>query len=200
MEIEPVYESGRTFNSETGLNDRINAWGGHADLTVEANIFNRKNTFFAGYAYGSGGKDAANGVSAKREFRNHNTDTSLAGDMSVIFDLSGVTAGDHHASGLQIFNLGWGLEVMKALNFTAYGRYFYANSVKAGFSRRIGLETDFTLTYTVTDTISVIAGYDHFFAGKFFRDATGRGNDIDYGYLQLQFDIARAKPKTLVKK
>lgn len=200
LEIEPVYESGKTLNGNTGLNDRINAWGGHADITVEAELSGKKNTFFASYAYGSGGKDAANGISSKREFRNPDTDTSLTGDMSLIGDLSGVDAGDFHASGLQIFNLGWGIELTKELSFSAAGRYFYANAVPDGFSHRIGLETDFTLTYAVDDMFSVLVGYDRFFTGGFFHDATGRGNDIDYGYVMLQFDISKIKPRMVVKK
>jgi len=63
-------------------------------------------------------------------------------------------------------------------------------------SRRIGLETDFTLTYAVNDTLSLLVGYDRFFTGKFFRDATGRGSDIDYGYLLLEFDLSREMPRT----
>jgi hypothetical protein len=200
LEIEPVLESGRTFNSDTGRNDRISAWGGHADMNVKANLLGRKNIFFASYAYGSGGKDAANGISAKREFRNPDNDTALTGDMCLIGGLSGVDAGDHHASGLQIFNLGWGIDVVDKLNFSATGRYFYANAVEDGFSRRIGLETDFTLTYAVNDTFSLLVGYDRFFTGKFFRDATGNGRDIDYGYVQAQFDLSWAKPKVSGKK
>jgi hypothetical protein len=200
LEIEPVYESGRTLNGDSGLNDRISAWGGHADATLETELLGKKNTFFASYAFGSGNNAAANGISSKREFRNPGTDTSLTGDMSLIGDLSGVDAGDYHASGLQIFNLGWGIELTKELSFSAAGRYFYANAVPDGFSRRIGLETDFTLTYAVNDMLSVLVGYDRFFTGGFFRDATGRGNDIDYGYVMLQFDLSRSKPGIAAKK
>lgn len=115
--------------------------------------------------------------------------------MSLIGDLSGANAGGSHASGLQLFNLGWGIDIIKELNFSATGRYFYANAVPDGFSRNIGLETDFTLTYAMNDNLSVIAGYDHFFTGGFFRDATGSSKDIDYGYLMLQFDISKSKPR-----
>jgi hypothetical protein len=195
FEIEPVYESGRTLNSQTLANDSVSAWGGHADMTVETELLGRKNTFFASYAYGSGNKDATNGVSERKEFENPNTDTSLTGDMSLIGDLSGANAGDFHASGLQLFNLGWGIDIIKELNFSATGRYFYANAVPDGFSRNIGLETDFTLTYAMNDNLSIIAGYDHFFTGGFFRDATGSKKDIDYGYLMLQFDISKSKPR-----
>jgi hypothetical protein len=195
IEIEPVFESGRTQNSLTLSNDIITAWGGHADMTVEAELLGRKNTFFASYAYGSGNKDAANGISARKEFQNPATDTSLTGDMNLIGDLSGANAGEFHASGLQLFNLGWGIDIIKELNFSATGRYFYANAAPDGFSRNIGLETDFTLTYAMNDNLSVIAGYDHYFTGGFFRDATGSTKDVNYGYLMLQFDISKTKPR-----
>jgi hypothetical protein len=199
IEVEPVYQSGKTFNSETGLNDNIYAWGGHADMAVEAQFCGIKNTFFASYAYGSGSTDAANGISARREFSNQDTDTSLTGDMSLIGDLSGIDVGDFRASGLQIFNLGWGADITDKLNFSAAGRYFYANAVADGFSRTVGLETDFTLTYAVSDAFLVLVGYDHFFTGGFFRDATGSGKDIDYGYVLLEFDLSREKPKSTAK-
>jgi hypothetical protein len=195
FEIEPVFQSGRTQNSSTFTNDSITAWGGHADMTVEAELLGRKNTFFASYAYGSGNKDAASGISVRKEFQNPDNDTSLTGDMSLIGDLSGANAGGSHASGIQLFNLGWGIDIIKELNFSATGRYFYANAVPDGVSRNIGLETDFTLTYAMNDNLSVIAGYDHFFTGGFFRDATGSTKDINYGYLMLQFDISKSKPK-----
>ena len=195
LEIEPVFQSGRTLNGNTGANDRISAWGGHADVTVEAALWGRKNTFFASYAYGSGDRDGAEGTSAKREFQNSTTDTSLTGDMRVVGDLSGVDAGPAHASGLQIFNLGWGMDICKDLNFSATGRYFYANATPDRISRRIGLETDFTLTYALNDSLSIIAGYDRFFTGAFYRDATGRSNDIDHGYLMLQFDFPKSWPR-----
>ena len=108
LEIEPVYESGRTLNSQTLTNDSVNAWGGHADMTVEAELLGRKNTFFASYAYGSGNKDAANGISERKEFENPDTDTSLTGDMNLIGDLSGANAGGSHASGLQTLQSGMG--------------------------------------------------------------------------------------------
>jgi hypothetical protein len=87
------------------------------------------------------------------------------------------------------------VDFTKELNFSTTGRYFLANNVEAGFSKRLGLETDFTLTYAVSDGLTIIAGYDRFFTGGFFRDATGSGKDIDYGYLMVQFDLFRAKPK-----
>ena len=199
LEFEPVYESGRAFNAVQGGNDRIDAFGGHLDATVEAVLAGHNNKFFASYAYGSGSRDAANGVTAAREFKTPNNDNSLVGDMSVIGDMSGVTVAgptrDHHASGLQIYTLGWGFDLTKELNFSATGRYFLANNAEVGLSKKLGLESDFTLTYAMAESLSLIAGYDRFFTGGFFRDASGSGRDIDYGYLMVQFDISRSKPK-----
>jgi hypothetical protein len=195
LEFEPVYESGRAFNAVNNGNDRIDAFGGHADLSFESVLAGYNNKFITGYAYGSGSTNAAGGVSAAREFRNPNNDTALVGDMNVVGDLSGVTVAGHHASGVQIYTLGWGVDVTKELNFSATGRYFVANDVEAGFSKKLGLETDFILTYAVSDNLSLIAGYDRFSTGGFFRDASGSGHDIDYGYLMVQFDISKTKPR-----
>lgn len=195
IEFEPVYESGRTLNGTSGFNDRIDAFGGHLDLSAESTLLGSNHKFFASYAYGSGSRDAANGVTSEREFRNPNNDNSLVGDMGVVGDLSGITAGDHHASGLQIYTLGWGMDVAQAVNFSATGRYFRANYVETGLSKSLGLETDFTLTYTMSDGLSFLVGYDRFFTGGFFRDATGSGKDIDYGYFMVQFDLFKSKPR-----
>jgi len=195
IELEPVYESGRTFNAVLGANDRIDAFGGHLDATVESVLAHYNNKVFLSFAYGSGSDNAASGVSAAREFRNPNTDNSLTGDMNVVGDMSGVIVGDHHASGLQIYTLGWGVDITKELNFSATGRYFLANNVEPGFSRRLGLESDFTLTYAMSEDLSLVLGYDRFFTGRFFRDATGSGRDIDYGYAMLQFDLSKSKPR-----
>ncbi|WP_298439286.1 alginate export family protein [Geobacter sp.] len=199
LEVEPVWQSGRLFNG-VDATDSIGAWGGHADLTADAVIAGVTNHFLAGAAYGSGSRDAATGGSARKEFLNQANDTSLTGDMSVIGDISGLTLTDaagteHRASGLQIYTFGWGIDLAKDLTFSATGRYFLANYAEGGFSRRLGLETDFTVIYAVSDNLSVIAGYDRFFTGGFFRDATGSGRDIHYGYLMLQFDLSHERPK-----
>lgn len=195
VELEPVYESGQVRNAASGRNDRIDAFGGHLDFSHDATIAGYNNKFFASYAYGSGSRGAAGGVTTAGEFRNPNNDSSLMGDMGVVGDLSGVTANGHHASGLRIHTLGWGVDLTRELNFSATGRYFLANHVEEGLSKRLGLETDFTLTYALSDGLTVIAGYDRFFTGAFFRDATGSGKEIDYGYLMVQFDLFKTWPK-----
>uniref|UniRef100_A0A831U3D3 Alginate export domain-containing protein n=1 Tax=Geobacter metallireducens TaxID=28232 RepID=A0A831U3D3_GEOME len=198
LEAEPVWQRGRLHNGVE--NESINAWGGHLDLYADAEIAGLTNHFFAGAAYGSGSRAAAAGASGRKEFLNQLTDSSLTGDMGVVGDLSGLDVADTHASGLQIYALGWGIDLTKELNFSATGRYFLANYVPDGVSRRIGLETDFTLTYAMNDTLSVIAGYDRFFTGKFFRDASGSGDDIHYGYLMLQFDLSHTRPKPAARR
>jgi len=204
LEFEPVYESGAVFSDAKGGNDHISAYGGHFDASYEGALAGRTTKTFLSYAYGSGSKNAATGASSAREFRNPDNNISQVGDMALFGDLSGLTVnsptGSHHASGLQIYTLGWGIDFTKEVNLSATGHYFLANQVEDGFSRELGLETDFTLTYKVSDDISLIVGYDHFFAGRFMRDATTSRGDIDYGYCMLQFDISRSwlrkKPAT----
>ena len=199
LEIEPVYESGRRFNPATGGNERIEAYGGHLDATVDTPVAGRNGKLFLSVAYGSGSSTAANGSSLRKEFRNANNDNSLMGDMSVLSDLSGLTVGDYHASGLQLYTLGWGVDISRKMNISATGHYVVANYVPDGFSRQAGLEADFSLIYSVSDDISVILSYDHFFTGRFFRDATGSRDDIDYGYLMVQFNLAKTKLRTPAK-
>lgn len=182
-EYEAVLQRGKAFNADTGELDGIRAAGGHVDLTGQFRLFGRDNAVFMGVAAGTG--DAAD---ANKEFRNPNNDSSLMGDMHVVGDLSGIDVGDHHASGMQIYTLGWGIDLSRKLNLTATGRKFAATSVEDGFSRQIGLETDVTLTYSPNKDYTVIAGYDHFFPGKFFSDSSGSRKDVDYVFAMLVFN------------
>lgn len=195
LEFEPVYQSGELFSDTLGRNVKVNAYGGHIDAGISTTIGQYNSKLLLGYACGSGDKDSVTGVSAGREFRNPNNDTSLVGDMGMIGDLSGVTVGDQHASGLQIYTLGWGIDLTKELNFSADAHYVVANKIPNGFSRQIGLETDFNLTYAVNDNLSIMLGYDHFFTGPFFKDASGSGADAGYGYMMVQFNLSRQKTK-----
>lgn len=198
LEIEPVYQTGRLYGAD-GRNEDIKAYGGHADVSVDGTAAGYHNRLFLSYAIGSGAGDTVTGISSRKEFSTPNNDSSLFGDMQVIGGF-GTDLGDHHASGLHIFTLGWGVDFTKELNFSATGRYFLANHVEENFSRNIGLETDFALTYALNDNLSIIAGYDHFFTGRFFRDAARDRSDIHYGYMMLQFDISHMKPKLAAKK
>ncbi len=199
IEFEPVYETGRVFDPVGGGNDGISAYGGHLDLGVGASFRGHKVNFAAGYALGSGDKKAAEGIGFAKEFRNPDNNTTLIGDMFVVSTLSGITVEGHHASGLHIFTLGGSAEVTKKLVFSATGHYFLADEVENGFSRGIGLETDFNLTYALNDDFSVILAYDHFFTGGFFRDASDSRDDIHYGYVMLQYDISKTGFRAGVK-
>jgi hypothetical protein len=200
LEIEPVYQSGRAFNSATGNNDDISAFGGHADLTGELDLAGIRHKLWLGYAAGSGGRGAAEGVTSKHEFRNPNNDTAIVGDMNAIGDLSGANAAGHHASGLTVYTLGWGVDLTKQLNLSATGHYFRAAAVESGLSRDLGLETDFIATYSLSEQYSVLLGYDRLFTGSFFRGASGSADDIHYGYLMFQFNLEKSKLKPAASK
>ncbi|HTP65191.1 MAG TPA: alginate export family protein [Geobacteraceae bacterium] len=195
FEFEPVYESGEVYGQTSGTKRNISAYGGHFDVNVDSTMAGANNHLFFSFGYGSGDQAAVSGANPGKEFRNPNNDTSLVGDMNVIGDFSGVTVAGHHASGMQVYTLGWGIDIAKEVNFSATGHYFLANNVETGFNKSLGLETDFTLTYAMSDNLSLVAGYDRFFTGGFFRDASGSGRDVDYGYFMLQFDLSHVKPK-----
>jgi hypothetical protein len=209
LEVEPVYQLGRK-NLDGFSHDEIRAFGGHADLTVDLHKCKEvlwhmcrlvnpdlqppapgryPGQAFLSYAFGSGDDDADDG--RFREFRNPNNDTALIGDMSVIGDLSGVTAispaGDEvSASGLHVVTAGFGVDVTEKLNVSLDGHYFRADETPENISKEIGLESNLILTYALSDQVALLLGVNRFFTGSFFRDATGSGKDIDYGYLQLQ--------------
>lgn len=191
LEIEPVFQSGKNNNED------INAYGGHVDLTSEAELAGFKHTFSLGYAIGSGDQNAADGVSSNKEFRTPNNDTSIVGDMHLVGDMSGIDVGDHHASGLQVYTLGWGIELTDDLSFSATGHKFIANNVESGFSRHLGVETDFSLTYKLHKNLALTLAYDRFFTERFFQDASGSGKDVTYAYAMLTFNWDRTKRKAV---
>ena len=201
LEIEPVFETGQRVNPATSALETVSAWGGHLDLSAALELGEMRQSFTVGYARGSGSQDAANGGSLRREFSNLLSDTTLKGDLGFIGDLSGVTVadprtgGDVHASGLHIVTAGWGINLRSDLSFTAAARYFQADKSPAGVSPRLGIETDFILTWTFAEDLALVAAYDRFFTGNFFRDATGRCDDLQYGYLMFQFNVSGGKRK-----
>ena len=194
LEFEPIYESGRLFNPVSGSNETVNAFGGHIDLNGEFEAGGFKHKLLVSYAAGSGDKNAAN-----KEFRTPDNDTPLVGDMQVVGDLSGLDAGGHHASGIQVYTLCWGIDLAENWNFSAAGHKFAAVGTEDGFSRHLGVEGDFSLTYTIDKDLSLTFAYDRFFTERFFRDATGSGKDITYGYALLTFNIDKTKLKTAKK-
>ncbi|HJV33848.1 alginate export family protein [Geomonas sp.] len=199
LEVEPVYQTGQVFDTAKGENDDVSAYGGHADLTGEFETAGIHHKLWTGFAIGSGSRAAADGISAKHQFSNPDNDTALVGDMHVFGDLSGGDVNGHRASGLQIYTLGWGVDFSKQLNLSATGHYFRAEAVETGLSKNLGLETDFILTYTISDNFALLLAYDHFFTGAFFKDATGSSSDIHYGYAMLQFNLEKSKLKAAKK-
>ena len=145
--------------------------------------------------WGRAARGAAAGTNLGKEFKNPNNYTYLVGDMTVVADLSGINVGGRHASGIQDYNMAWSVDIRKDLAFSATGHYFLANGTTENLSRRLGLETDFTLTYTINKDLSLIVGYDRFFTGGFFRGASHTAGDIDYGYAMLNFDFNLTKLK-----
>jgi hypothetical protein len=189
LEFEPVYQSGKLFNGTT--NENIAAYGGHIDLSGEFEPAGFKNKFVASFAMGSGDINAP-----RKEFRNPSNDTSLVGDMHVVGDLSGMDVGDHHASGIQVYTLGWGIDLSDEWNFSATGHKFVASSVEETFSRHLGVEADFSVTYSINKDLSLMLAYDHFFTEKYFRDANGgSAKDISYGYAMLTYNFGKQKSR-----
>ncbi|KAF0218598.1 MAG: hypothetical protein FD174_2691 [Geobacteraceae bacterium] len=187
IEVEPVYQFGRHI--EDSFHHDISAFGGHVDLTIDPALGRYPSKGFLSYAFGSGDSDSAEGKFS--EFHNPNNDTPLIGDMSVIGDLSGVTAVDAggnevHASGLHVFTAGGGVDVTDKFNISLDGHYFRAVKTPAGISKDVGFETNLILTYKLTEQVCLFASANRYFTGKFFKDATGSGKDINYGYLQVQ--------------
>ncbi|WP_243370141.1 alginate export family protein [Geotalea sp. SG265] len=187
FELEPVYQFGRHIESSS--HQDINAFGGHVDLTIDPAIGSYPTKALVSYAFGSGDSDPASGNFT--EFHNPNNDTPLIGDTSVIGDLSGVNAVDLsgnevRASGLHVITAGGGIDLTDRFNVSLDGHYFRAVLPPAGISKDVGFETNLILTYKLTKQVSLLASANRFFTGRFFKDVTGSGKDINYGYLQVQ--------------
>jgi hypothetical protein len=188
FEVEPVYQFGRKNRDGVGHN-HISAYGGHADITLDAPLGGHPGKVFLMYAYGSGDANTQEGKFT--EFHNPNNDTPLIGDMNVIGDLSGLSLADSsgnevRASGLHVLTIGGGVDLTDKLNLSLDGHYFRANKVPAGVSKEIGIETNLILTCKIRENVSVLLSGNRFFTGDFFRDVTGSGKDINYVYAQLQ--------------
>jgi hypothetical protein len=188
VEFEPIYQTGRAFNAATGGNDVVDAFGGHLDLTSEVEAAGLKHHFLASYAAGSGSQNP------NREFRNPNNDTSLVGDMHAVGDLSGIDVNGNHASGIQVYTLGWSVELSEQLGFAATGHKFMASSTADGQSHHVGIEADFALTYAFSKDLALQLSYDRMFTEGFFRDS-GSTKDINYYYAMLTFNIDKTKKR-----
>ena len=53
-------------------------------------------------------------------------------------------------------------------------------------SKHVGVEMDLTVKYKFVRGLAALVGYSHFFAGRFLAES-GPDEDVDFGYLQLQY-------------
>lgn len=184
-EIEPVYQFGKLNNPERDDDDKISAYGGHAEAGYTFDSKQKPRIFF-GYAYGSGDNDASD--EEYREFHgNIYNDHYIMADTSLIPDLSGITAADTRASGMHILVGGISADINPKLNINLDCHYFLADKTPQGVSRKLGSEANLIFTYKLFRDISIIASANRFFTAKFFDDAAGSKKDINYFYVQTQF-------------
>jgi hypothetical protein len=187
-ELEPQFQWGRVKTAIGDGTDLVRAYGGHIDLGYTFKL-PWEPRLFAEYAYGSGDNNPFD--RRYREFHGSifNDDGNLFGDMKVVPDQSGVTVNAIHASGLQIWVGGISINPLSKLNVTVRVHRFLANRVPSGFSKDIGTEFDSEISYKLTKGISFLVGLDRFFTGRFFRQASGSGKNIDYAYVQAQLEF-----------
>lgn len=183
-ELEPQVQWGKVKNPISDSKDDIRAYGGHLDLgyTFE---FPWGPRIFAAYAHGSGDDDPFDGKVTQFHGNIFN-DNYLVGDMSMIGDLSGVTVGDVHASGIRVFVGGISFNPLSNLNLNLDVHRFAATNGAPGFSKDLGVEVNLAASYKLTKGISFLAGLNRFFTGRFFEQAVGSTRNIDYAYIQGQ--------------
>jgi hypothetical protein len=186
-EVEPIYQFGKIDNTARADSDTIAAYGGHieAGYTFKTRYNLR---IFSGYAFGSGDNDASD--KKYREFHgNIYNDNYIVGDTGLVPDLSGVDVGGLRASGMHIGLIGISADVLPKLNLNFDYHYFVADKMPVGISRRLGSEVNFITTYKLLENLNVIFSANRFFTADFFRDATGSGKDINYFFVQTQFEF-----------
>jgi hypothetical protein len=165
----------------------VKAYGGHLDLGYTFNL-PWEPRIFASYALGSGDDDPFDGNFT--EFHgNLFNDSYLVGDMSVITDLSGVTVNDIHASGIHVWVAGISVNPLSNLNLNLDVHRFFSSKGVSGFSKDLGEEVDFVVSYKPVKGLSFLLGLNKFFTGRFFEEASGSKRNIDYFYLQGQFEF-----------
>ncbi len=186
-ELEPQFQWGKVKSAIGDGRDLVRAYGGHIDLGYTFKL-PWEPRLFSAYAYGSGDNNPFDG--RYREFHGSVfNDSYIFGDMNVIADMSGVTANNVHASGLQIWIGGISVNPLSKLNVTVRAHRFLANRVPSGFSKDIGTELDLPVSYKLTKGVSFIVGLNRFFTGRFFKQASGSGKNIDYAYIQAQLEF-----------
>ena len=144
---------------------------------------------FGAYAYGSGDNNPFDGRYTEFHGTAFNDDDNLYGGMKVIPDQSGVTVNDIHASGLQIWLLGFSVNPLPKLNVSLRARYFLANKVPSDFSKDVGTEVDLGFSYQLRKGVSLLLGLNKFYTGRFFEQASGSKKNMEYAYIQAQVDF-----------
>jgi hypothetical protein len=187
-ELEPQFQWGKVKTAIGDGRDFVRAYGGHVDLGYTFKL-PWEPRLFGTYAYGSGDNNPFD--RRYREFHGSifNDDSKLFGDMKVIPDQSGVTVNGIHASGLQIWVGGISVNPLSKLNVTIRANRFLADRVSSGFSKDIGTEFDSEISYKLAKGISFLVGLDRFFTGRFFKQASGSGKNIDYVYIRAQLEF-----------
>jgi hypothetical protein len=186
-ELEPQFQWGSVKNTISNRKERVKAYGGHLDLGYTFNL-PWEPRIFASYALGSGDDDPFDGNFT--EFHgNLFNDSYLVGDMSVITDLSGVTVNDIHASGIHVWVAGISVNPLSNLNLNLDVHRFFSSKGVSGFSKDLGEEVDFVVSYKPVKGLSFLLGLNKFFTGRFFEEASGSKRNIDYVYIQGQFEF-----------
>ena len=187
-ELEPEFQWGKVKTAVGDGKDIVRAFGGHFDLGYTFKL-PWEPRLFGSYSYGSGDNNPFDGRYTEFHGTTFNDDSGLFGDMKVIPDQSGVTVNDIHASGLQIWVGGLQVKPLPKLGVTLRAHYFLANRVPSGFSKDIGTEIDSVISYKLTKWLSFLVGLDTFLTGRFFKQASGSGKNIDYAYIQAQLEF-----------
>ncbi len=186
-ELEPQFQWGKV-KAVGGGRDLVRAYGGHVNVGYTFKL-PLEPRLFAAYAYGSGDNDPFD--KRYREFHGSifNDDDDIYGSMKVVPDGSGVTVNKIHASGMQIWVGGVSVKPLSRLTVTLRAHHFRAVKTPSGFSNDVGTEIDLPISYELTKRISFIVGLNRFYTGRFFRQASGSGKNIDYGYVQGQLEF-----------
>ena len=186
-EFEPQFQWGSVENVAGDGHDVTRAYGGHIDLGYSF-VLPWYPRVFAAYALGSGHDDIDSGRYG--EFHgNVFNDSYLVGDTGVVADLSGVTVGTVHSSGMHVAVGGVSVHPADTFELSFDVHRFVAFDSPSGFSSDLGFELNLVATYHPSERVSVLAGLNRFCTGRFYEQAAGAGGDIQYAYLQTQIEI-----------
>lgn len=186
-ELEPQFQWGKVKNPIVDGRDKVQAYGGRLDIGYTFKL-PWEPRIFGAYAYGSGDNDPFDGK-VKQFHGNIFNDNYLVGDMSVITDLSGVTVNDIHASGVQVWVAGISLNPLSNFNVNLDVHRFRASKAPSGFSKDLGVEVNLVASYNLAKEISLLFGLNRFSPGRFFEQASGSKGNINYLYLQGNFEF-----------